>query len=99
MDASDRLDNIELKINQLALQMRQLRLENARLTKQKEALDAALAEQKQNNHQLQQQLAQQQQALRQQLEKEEQQSVQWKTAIESYTKEIDRCIDWLTNNG
>jgi DNA anti-recombination protein RmuC len=99
MDLLDSIENIELKIKQLALQVKHLRMENGQLHKQKEALEAALAEEKEKNGQVQQQLAQKQQALRQQLEKEEQQSTQWKTAIDEYTKEIDRCIEWLTNNG
>lgn len=98
MDLFNRIESIELKVKQLALKLQQVQLENASLRKHKEALEAALAEQKEEAQLGQQQLVQTQQKLKLKLEKEEVQSAEVKAAIDHYAKEINRCIEWLTNN-
>ncbi len=98
MDLIDKIEGIEIKIKQVVLKLQQVQLVNTALRKNKEELEAAFKAQKEANEKLQQELAQTKQVLAEKLEKEEEHSSQLRSAIDQYTKEIDRCIEWLTNN-
>lgn len=78
--------------------MQQLQLENARLQKDKEELESKLLAQQNRVEQSEEQFVQTKRDLESRLEREVEHSTKLKSAIDHYTKEIDRCIEWLTNN-
>jgi len=98
MDTIERIEKITFKLKQVVSKLQALEFENARLKKDKEALESELFDRNVEIKQYEAQLIQTKQDLGSRVEREEEQTAKFKSAIDHYTKEIDRCIEWLTNN-
>lgn len=95
---SEKIDNIELKIRQLALKLERFRKENADLTKKNEQLKAELDKQKGTVSALKDKLTKTQNVLERQEVDESEHSRQLKQQLDQYIREIDKCIEWLQNS-
>ena len=98
MNLSEKIDNIELKIRQLALKLERFRKENADLTQKNEQLKAELDKQKGTVSALKDKLTKTQGVLERQEVNESEHSQQLKQQLDQYIREIDKCIEWLQNS-
>lgn len=98
MSLSERLESIELKIRQLALKVRQLQRENQNLRDANEQLWVALSQKEDFIKGLQERIEKVEQEVEHKRKIDTEQSVKVRAQIDQYVKEIDRCLEWLTNN-
>lgn len=98
MSLSERLESIELKVRQLALKVRQLHRENQNLRDANEQLWAALSQKEDVIKDLQERVVKAEQEVEHKRKMDTEQSVKVRAQIDQYVKEIDRCLEWLTNN-
>ena len=94
MQVTEKIDNIELKIRQLAQKMDRLNEENNTLKAENERLKTDLDKQKGAV----QTLKKTQGMLDTQHVSKSADSEQLKKQLDQYIKEIDKCIEWLSNN-
>lgn len=93
MNLSEKLENIELKIRQLAQKMERLQVENGALLDENKRLKAEIDRQKGTVGVLKNKLELTQQAFGQ--EREDHSNGELKEQIDQYIQEIDKCIDWI----
>jgi len=98
MSLSERLESIELKVRQLALKVRQLHRENQNLRDANEQLWGALSQKEDVIKTLQERVVKAEQEVEHKRKVDNEQSVTVRAQIDQYVKEIDRCLEWLTNN-
>lgn len=97
MEIEKRLEQIEWKIKRMALQMDQLKSENARLNHEKLQLETDLSNQKNLVGLLKNKLTETQRSLEEEREQDPQRSEALKNQIDQYLLEIDKCIEWIQN--
>jgi len=95
---SNKLDEIELKLRQLALKVERLENSNRSLLEENQQLKAEMAKGGSKSSDLQLQLAKAQQALAQKRADDPEESKKLRKEIDRYIKEIDQCIEWLNAN-
>ncbi len=100
MNLSEKVDNITLKVRELAFKLKRMRKENAALRQENKELRAALEKMQQHpgapEHHLKKENTQ-----RDSSNGEASHSAKSETLrkqIDQYIKEIDECIEWLSNN-
>ncbi len=93
MNVTEKLESIELKVRQLALQMTRLQDENAALIAENKKLKTALDRQVGTVGVLKNKLELTQQALSQ--GKQKNSNGELKARIDQHIAEIDKCIEWL----
>lgn len=98
MNVSEKIDNIELKIRQLALKLDRFIQENNNLKNENERLKTDLDKQKGAVMTLKDKLDKTQGMLEKQHVNESEHSIELKQQLDQYIKEIDKCIEWLSNN-
>ncbi len=98
MNLSEKIDNIELKIRQLALKVERLRNENIDLSKKNEQLKAELDKQQGAVSALKDKLTKTQGVLERREVNETEHTQQLRGQLDQYIKEIDKCIEWLQNS-
>ena len=98
MQVSEKIDTIELKIRQLSLKMDRLNEENSNLKTENERLKTDLDKQKGVVMTLKDKVDKTQGMLDTQHVDESEHSKQLKEQLDQYIKEIDNCIEWLSNN-
>ncbi|NRB51503.1 MAG: hypothetical protein HRU41_27775 [Saprospiraceae bacterium] len=98
MQVTEKIDNIELKIRQLAQKVDRLNEENNSLKAENERLKTDLDKQKGAVLTLKNKLDKTQGMLDTQHVSETADSEQLKKQLDQYIKEIDKCIEWLSNN-
>jgi len=98
MQVSEKIDNIELKIRQLSQKMDRLNEENNNLKAENERLKTDLDKQKGAVQTLKNKLDKTQGMLDTQHVNEPAHSEELKKQLDQYIKEIDKCIEWLSNN-
>ncbi|MBK6946784.1 MAG: hypothetical protein IPH16_00725 [Haliscomenobacter sp.] len=98
MNLSEQLERIELKLRQLALDMRQIKRQNEELSHQNHQLQLEIALRDQTIARLQEGLSEAQSQLLLQEQADADKARQLKVQVDQYLREIDKCIEWLTNN-
>ncbi len=95
MNLLERIDNIELKVRQLAQRLERLKQENAGLRQENTTLKADLDRQRGTVSALSNKLEQSQRALGAQREVQPKQSKELQQQLDQYIEEINHCIEWL----
>lgn len=98
MSVADKLENIEIKVRQLALKQERLQRENAALQLENQQLKAGLDKHEATVIALKDKLETAQRAFEEQAAEEDEQSQQLKQLIDQYILEIDKCMEWLHHN-
>lgn len=95
---TDKINNIELKVRQLALRLERLQNENKTLLLENKKLSDEL---QQNNSKLgvmEEKVVQSKVALDLHRDKDPEVSKKLRKEIEQYIAEIERCVEWLKNS-
>ncbi len=98
MDLAEKIERIELKVKQLALKRRQLQRENASLLAENQKLKVELERADRKKQEIKTSLRETSEALERRIREDSQKSEKLQLQIDHYVKEIDKCIEWLTNN-
>jgi len=95
---TDKLNNIELKVRQLALRLERLNNENSTLLLENKRLKSELSQNSNKLGQMEEKVAITKVALDLQRDSNPEDSKKLRKEIEQYITEIDRCIEWLQNS-
>ncbi len=95
---TDKLNNIELKVRQLALRLERLQNENSTLLLENKQLKSELAQNNSKIGQMEERVARSKVALDLQRESNPESSKKLRKEIDQYISEIDKCIEWLQNS-
>lgn len=95
---TDKLNNIELKVRQLALRLERLQNENSTLLLENKNLKSRLLQNTTKLGQMEEKVVQSKVALDSKREDDPEYSKKLRKEIEQYISEIDKCIEWLQNN-
>jgi len=98
MNLTEQIEDIEIKVRQLALKLERLQRENADLQNENKDLKAGVEKQEATISALQDKLKDAQRVLNQKEEEESEHSKKLKQLIDQYILEIDKCIEWLHRN-
>ncbi len=98
MNLSEQLERIELKLRQLALDIRQIKRQNEELSEQNHQLQLEIALKDQTIARLREELSAAQSRVLLQEQADLDKAKQLKVQVDQYIREIDKCIEWLTNN-
>ncbi len=95
---TDKLNNIELKVRQLALRLERLQNENNTLLLENKNLKSMLQQNTAKLGQMEEKVVQSKVALDSNRGDDPEYSKKLRKEIEQYISEIDKCIEWLQNN-
>jgi len=95
MELSSKIDGIDLKVRQLALNLEQLQRDNALLKTENEQLKSEAARYHEVATALKDKLSMTQQGME---KRGEETTEKLRQQIDLYIGEIDKCIEWLYNN-
>lgn len=95
MNLLERIDNIELKVRQLAQRLERTKRENTDLQLENESLKAELDRQHGITKVLNDKLEQAQRALGSTQEEQPEHAEQLKHQLDQYIEELNKCIAWL----
>lgn len=95
MELSNKLEQIELKIRQLALKLERLEKTNSDLLDENQQLKAKLKKGESKALSLEQQLRKTHEVLELKRTDEPEQTKKVRKELDRYIKEIDKCIEWL----
>ena len=95
MELSNKIDQIELKLRQLALKIERLEKAKATLLEENEALKTKLRKGDTKTVSLEQQLRKTHEVLESKRTNDPERTQKVRKELERYIKEIDKCIEWL----
>lgn len=95
MNRVEKIDQIELKIRQLALKMERLQEENTVLAKTNKQLKTDLVNESDKRILLEQKLGELSKTLQAKQAEDPENIQQIRREIDHYIQEIDKCIEWL----
>jgi predicted nucleic acid-binding Zn-ribbon protein len=95
---TNKLNNIELKVRQLALRLERLQNENSTLLLENKQLKSELAQNNSKLDQMEERVARSKVALDLQRESNPESSKKLRKEIDQYITEVEKCIEWLQNS-
>ena len=95
---TDKLNNIELKVRQLALRLERLQNENNTLLLENKKLKSELLQNTDKLGQMEEKVVRSKVALDSKRDNGPDNSKKLRKEIDQYINEIDKCIEWLQNN-
>ena len=95
---TDKLNNIELKVRQLALRLERLQNENNTLLLENKKLKSELLQNTDKLGQMEEKVVRSKVALDSKRDSGPDYSKKLRKEIDQYINEIDKCIEWLQNN-
>ena len=95
---TDKLNNIELKVRQLALRLERLQNENSSLLLENKKLKSELLQNSTKLGQMEEKVVRSKVALDLKKNSDPEHSKKLRKEIEQYIAEVDKCIEWLQNS-
>ena len=95
---TDKLNNIELKVRQLALRLERLQNENSTLLLENKKLKSELLQNTTKLGQMEEKVVRSKVALDLKKSSDPEHSKKLRKEIEQYIAEVDKCIEWLQNS-
>ncbi len=95
---TDKINNIELKVRQLALRLERLQNENSTLLLENKKLKSELSQNTMKLGQMEEKVVRSNVAVDSNRNGGPDNSKKLRKEIEQYISEIDKCIEWLQNN-